>query len=74
MAPRPANGAPGLVAISNSTLSLPEGPAWPSGRGWTATRKRALSSFSGASSAITAVVRRPAAAVRAAVSAPAAAA
>src|SRR3546814_1741163 len=49
-----AKGAPGLVEISNSTRSMPWAPHCPSSCGATTVRKRAASSFSGASSAATA--------------------
>jgi hypothetical protein len=50
MAPRSPNGAPGLVAISKATRSSRTGRRALRTSGSTATRKRALSSFSGASS------------------------
>ena len=56
-----AKSAPGLVAMRNSTLSIPCGPQRSSGSRLTCVRKRAASSLSGASSAATPLSSRSAA-------------
>ncbi len=60
------NGAPGFVATSKCTRSVPCSPQSASESGVSTVRNRALSSRSGASSAATAASRRLAARSRAA--------
>ena len=66
MRPMGPGVAPGLVATSKATRSIPFGPHWVSARLSMRVAKRAFSSFSGASSActalssLTAVLRRAA--------------